>query len=605
MLDLFRKKGLSSIVYGVVIAATILVFVIQFRPNAGQKGAALKEACVATVSGWCIDPKDYRATYRILMPKEEGMPSQRKARAIGLSRLALDGLIERELLHNEAERIGLQVSEDEITDQIYNGRIKVSIPMEDLQAASKLQQRGGEVFANFKDEKTKQFDVKVYERAIRNIVGRSPTEFREEQGREILAAKMRDLVMAPVRVSEPEALELYETEKSSATVTSIPVKQSWVSRWGVVVGAADLDAWSKDATNAAEIDKLEKEREAEDLPKANHLRHILVKTPPDPTDDDLTKAAQVLAQARARIAAGATFAEVARSMSDDKGSALRGGELGDKTDGFVPSFRAAAEALKPGETTATAIQSPFGLHLIMKEDAANEAAVKAALPKDIARELYLKSKSLEKAKELAQKLLADVNGGKKPEEAIDAMIASLPKQPALPAPMPITREAKPVVDAGAADATAAAPKKDAKKAAPAKATGPADDPDRPTVVVSSPFNKGGDPIAGLSPEAERQVVDFAFSGKDGDWLKDPLRADDGFLVLSLKEHKTATPEDFEKEKSTYIERLLMAKKAEAISLHVKRLREASKGEIKIDETYLADQRKDGGAEPTDEDEEAP
>src|ERR1700729_702585 len=163
MLDLFRKRGLSSIIYGGVIVGTILVFVIQFRPNLGQKTASLKEACVATIRGWCIDPKDYRSSYRLLMPRDqEGTPSPAKARQMGLSKLTLDGLVERELLLGEAEQIGLKVSEDEITDQLIDGFIRVSVPMADPQAASKIRVRNGEVYAGFKDSKTKQFDMKVY-----------------------------------------------------------------------------------------------------------------------------------------------------------------------------------------------------------------------------------------------------------------------------------------------------------------------------------------------------------------------------------------------------------------------------------------------------------
>ncbi len=601
MLDLFRKRGLSSVIYGAIIVATMLVFVIGFRPNAGQKTASIKEACVATVRGWCVDPKDFRSSYRLLMPRDnEGTPSPAKARAMGLSKITLDGLVERELLYGEAEQMGLKVSDDEITDQIYGGWVHVSVPAADPQTASKLRVRD-QIYLGFKDPKTKQFDMKVYERTIRNVVGRSPTEFREEQSREILAGKMRDLIAAAVRVSDTEAQGLYIEEKSSATVASIDVKQSWVRRWAVTAGAADVDAWSKDATNAAEIDKLEKEREPLDLPKANHIRHILVKTPPNPSEDDLQKAAVKLADARARIQAGATFAEVARETSDDKGSALQGGDVGEKTDGFVPTFRDAANALKPGETTKTAIQSPFGLHLIMKDDPGTEAAVKAALPKDLARELYLKSKSLERAKDFAVKLLADVSGGKPADDAIAALVASLPKAPAAAAPMAMTRMPKGAPDGGAALESPKTP--DAAK----PATGPSDDPDRPTFVTTSPFNQGGDPIAGLSPDAQHQMITFAFSAKDGEWMKEPIRADDGFLLVTLTDHKTATPEEFEKEKSTFVQTLLAAKKAEALSLHVKRLRELAKDQIKIDESYIADLKADAGAGGTgeDEDEEGP
>ena len=63
---------------------------------------------------------------------------------------------------------------------------------------------------DFRDPKTKPFDMKVYERAVRNLSNRSTTEFREEQARELLAAKMRDAVREPVRISEDEAWDEYE-----------------------------------------------------------------------------------------------------------------------------------------------------------------------------------------------------------------------------------------------------------------------------------------------------------------------------------------------------------------------------------------------------------
>jgi parvulin-like peptidyl-prolyl isomerase len=457
--------------------------------------------------------------------------------------------------------------------------------------------------------------MKVYERTIRNLVGRSPTEFREEQGREILAAKMRDLVLAPVRVSDAEAEDLYVAEKSSATVGSIAVKQSWVKRWAVQATPAEIDAYAKDATVAKEIENILKDRDPLDIPKQNHVRHILAKTPPSPSEDDLRKAAQKLADARARIAAGATFAEVARETSDDKASGFQGGDMGDRT--MSPAFQDAVNALKPGEITKAAVQTPFGLELIMKDDPSKETDVRAALMKDFARELYLKSKSLEKAKDLASKLLADVQGGKKPEAAIAALIASLPKQAAEPKPLPIVRlPADADADAGASTAESADPTKSPTKSPtknPTKSsptddvTGPGADPDRPQLITSSPFNKGGDPIGGLSPEAHNQLVTFAFAGKDGAWMKEPLRSDDGFLLVTLTDQKTATHDEFEKEKETFEQTLLLGKRAEAMSLHVKRLRDQAKDQVKIDESYIADLKGDAGAGGTgeDEDEEAP
>src|SRR5580704_13018031 len=210
MLSLFRSRGLTSVVYGVIIVAMILVFVIQFNPSAGKKTATLGEQCAARVRGWCINPKDHMAAFRILIPRnQQGELQTKKAKQMGLLKVALDGLIERELLVNEAERIGIAVNEDEVTDEIFNGFIHVSVPSDNPGLAMSLNIADGRVYAGFRDQKSKRFDLKVYERSIKALVGRSPTEFREEQARELIAAKMRDLVRTPVRVSESEALESY------------------------------------------------------------------------------------------------------------------------------------------------------------------------------------------------------------------------------------------------------------------------------------------------------------------------------------------------------------------------------------------------------------
>ena len=612
MLDLFRKRGLSSIVYGAVIIATVLVFVIQFRPNAGQKQASLKEACVARVRGSCIDPKDHRSAYRILMPRDsQGNLQTARAKSMGLSKIALDGLIERDLLVDEADRIGLKVDEKEVTDEIFSGFIRVSVPSDNPQLAYSLHVGDGRLYFGFRDPKTHQFDMKIYERAIRNSVGRSPQEFREEQERELLASKMRDLVRAPVRVSEPEALEMYVGQKSEATIKYVPIKQSYVARYAVKANASDIDAWMKDEANAKLVEDTAKLHKEDATPKANHIRHILIKVPAGAPESEMQAAAVKLGGAKARLDAGESFAAVARELSDDKGSAMRGGDVGDKTDGFVAPFKNAADALKPGEMTKTAIQTQFGLHLIMKDDPSKAADVEAKGKHDAARELYVKTKALETTRDLANKMVADMKAGKTADDAVNALIASLPRGAIAPAPMAITKEeAKADADAGVAlvakDDAGAAKKPVAE--APKPIT-PDTDPDRPQVLTSSAFNKGGDPIAGLPPAVQGQILGFAFAGKDGDVYKEPVRGEDGFDVVQLKEHKTASKDDFEKEKEVYLEGMLAAKQAEALALYVKRLREAAKSEIKIDETYLIDGKTsgDGGAPPANpfEEEEEP
>ena len=566
MLDLFRKRGLTSVVYGVIIVATIFVFVINFRPNANQKSASLRQACVATVKGFCIDPKTHRAAYSMLMPRDQaGNRLTERAKSMGLNKIALDGLIERELLVSEADRLGLTVSEDEENNAVIGGFIYVSVPMENARMPMQLRVPDGTIYAGFKDQKTKQFDMKVYERAVKVYTDRSPTEFKEWQSREILAAKMRDLVRAPIRVADAEAFNLYVTEKTSATVTYIPVRFDWAENYMVNATPAAVAEWMKDKSNA-------------DQAKDSNIRHILIKTDADAGADSKEAARKKAEDLIAKIKGGADFEKLAKEFSADPGSAVNGGSLQtSKTDGFVKPFKDGADALKSGEMTSTPIESQFGFHIIKKDDASITA--------------YKKAKGLEAAKDLANQIRAAIKGGQSPEDAVKAAIAPFIK--------PVKVADKPANKDG--DAGAPAPTETPKTADT--------DPSKPEVDTSSAFNRGGEAIPSLSPDANGEIGKLAFGdSKEGAMLAEPLRTQDGFYVVILKTMKAATREEFDKEHETYVQGLLAAKQAEALSLYVRRLRETAKPDIKIDDTFLTDatSKGDGGAPaPIEEEDEGP
>jgi len=93
----------------------------------------------------------------------------------------------------------------------------------------------------------------------------------------------------------------------------------------------------------------------------NNVRHILIRTNEVVSDDD---ARTRLEQLRVRIVGGDDFATLARSHSDDTGSALKGGSLGWIGPGdTVPEFEEAMNALAPNEVS-TPFKSTFGWHIV-------------------------------------------------------------------------------------------------------------------------------------------------------------------------------------------------------------------------------------------------
>ncbi|GAB2791247.1 peptidylprolyl isomerase [Halomonas shantousis] len=90
-------------------------------------------------------------------------------------------------------------------------------------------------------------------------------------------------------------------------------------------------------------------------------RHILIETTPNRDEDQALALAEELRQ---RIQSGEDFAALAQQYSDDKGSALNGGELGWVRPGqTVPAFEEAMNELDVGEVSQP-VHSRFGYHLI-------------------------------------------------------------------------------------------------------------------------------------------------------------------------------------------------------------------------------------------------
>jgi len=557
MLDLFRQKGLTSVVYGAVIVATVLVFILGFNPSAGKKLGPLDDACVARIRGNCIEPKAHRAAYRLVFAR--GTPGMKQETA---SRFVLEGLIERELLIGEAERLGLTVGEDEITNSIFHGDLYVSLPADNPAVGRQMGFDDGHTVIDYlipngyKNKDTQEFDLKVYERTVKQLVNRSPSEFRDWQARELLAAKMRDLVKAPVRVADDEAFDRYVEERSTATVSYIVVRKGWIEKYAISSDGKEVDDWSK--ANASKI--------------VVPVRHILVKgdkEKPEELEEARKKAEGILE----RIKKGEDFAALAKEFSDDPGSKDKGGQYpGEMVENFVPEFKTAVEALKPGELDQKLVQTSFGFHIIKRDPATREDIVKA----------FKSTKSEDLAKAMAKDIADEMKAGKTSDDAIAAAIAKYGKY-------------TPKVEKPAADGDAGA--------APSPEAFTADkDPVRPQLLTSSAFNRGGDPIPAISGEATESIVKFAFEGKPNDVAAEPVHTDDGYIVVQVKDRNPATREEFDKERDTYVLQLLGAKQNEALAYYVRRLRESSKQEIKIDENNLFGHKSDAGTQRDDEDE---
>lgn len=100
---------------------------------------------------------------------------------------------------------------------------------------------------------------------------------------------------------------------------------------------------------------------ASNIVRQTHVRHILIRTDELTSDED---ARRRLEQLRERILQGDDFDTLARSSSDDKASAIKGGDLGWSSPGnLVPAFEEQMNSLAVNEVSRP-FKTEFGWHII-------------------------------------------------------------------------------------------------------------------------------------------------------------------------------------------------------------------------------------------------
>jgi peptidyl-prolyl cis-trans isomerase D len=355
-----------------VIVAFIFGFVfIDMGLGGGDVGGSTADApYAARVNGETITYNEY---YRSLKNVESMYQQQfgqqytpEMAQALNLPQQVIDMLVDQRLLTQEARRLNLDASAEEVRRKL------LSIP----------------TFT----ENGKFVGMELYTRYITGPLGYTSTaEFETDLGREIALQKMESALENSVVVS-PKAVEAeYRRANESAKVRYVllpsPAPES------VTVTPAEAEAYYRqhqvDYTHGeqrkvryiladfakirAEVKPTEAElRKLYDTTKDNykrpasaHVLHILVKSDPTATPE-----ADAAARAKAeglvkQLRGGADFATLARANSEDPSSSGNGGDMGWVDMGrTVESFERAIFTL-PVNTISDPIRSPeYGYHIV-------------------------------------------------------------------------------------------------------------------------------------------------------------------------------------------------------------------------------------------------
>jgi peptidyl-prolyl cis-trans isomerase D len=328
MMQAFRN---SAKVAGAVFAILMLVFVLTSVDWSGLTTTSQ----VGKINGRSVDARTYQGfVQQTIDNRQREMPAsltleERKQ----IEDQVWEQLIENQMLESEYERRGITVTAEEIVQAMRNS------PPAEFRSIPEFQTDS-------------QFDMAKYQRWLTSSVGAQYLPALESQYRDQLRrSKLLRVVAADIYLSDAALWEQYrdENEKVKVALTAI-IPRNIIPDSAVKLTDEEVTAYYR-----SHQDEFKR-------PQTAYLSFVALPRIADASD---TAAARARADsARAAIAGGESFADVARRESDDSASAANGGDLGEWTKGSMdPAFDSAAFAL-PLKTVSAPVLSQFGFHVI-------------------------------------------------------------------------------------------------------------------------------------------------------------------------------------------------------------------------------------------------
>jgi peptidyl-prolyl cis-trans isomerase D len=389
MLDKLRANKGGIITY-VFLFAIIIVFVVSFGPGSFDKGCSgnRSEGWAAKVDGQVIPMGEYERAYSSMFrnfQQQAGSSFTREmAEQFGLSSAALNQLVDRALVLQEARRQGLVISDEELARTIF------SLPA--------FQTDG-------------RFDKEGYQRTVASAYG-STGRFEQVLREDLLYQRVLAGIRQTVKVSESEVREAWASDHDRTSLTF--VRFPLVGAEAEVKKPTAAEVASFVAKEGPRLEQAYRDGAARfDQPAKVRVRHILAKVKPG-ADAAADEAARKKLEALAvRLGKGEDFAKLAAEASDDVATRSRGGDLGIVSEGLVEKpFFAAAAALAQGQVSAP-VKTSAGWHLIRADEILPARKVTLEEARAIlAPELILKDRAAALARERAAAALAAVKAGK-------------------------------------------------------------------------------------------------------------------------------------------------------------------------------------------------
>jgi peptidyl-prolyl cis-trans isomerase D len=376
-----KDNRVVKIIFIVIIAVAVVTMVITLVPGIFADSDTSTDT-YATVHSGGLMGRFFGTTTTITTPEvqqvAERILQQKKYPDMVLPYLmpqAAQALIQREVLLQEANRLGLQVGDADLRRAMQTGPFAQAL-------FPNGQFIGEDGYANF----------------VQNYFRTSIQDFESQLKKELEINRLQAMVTGGITVSNQDVRDAYRQQGTKikfdyAVINSEDLRKQInptdaelqaffkqnAARYKdaipetrklayIALNQTDVPSGAPAVTSQQAEQYYQGHQKDYQVPDEVKVRHILIKVPAGADAKTDAAAKQKAEDLLKQIKGGADFAALAKANSDDPGSKEQGGELGMIQRGVtVPAFEKAAFDLQPGKTSDV-IKTQFGYHILQVEE---------------------------------------------------------------------------------------------------------------------------------------------------------------------------------------------------------------------------------------------
>jgi peptidyl-prolyl cis-trans isomerase D len=302
MLDFLRRSS-TSIFAWLILGLLAAAFGLSF--GLPSDSLTFGPSPIVKVSGEKIGDEEYRFQFNLIRRVVRVPKDPRFQQLMGFKEEVLEAAVEREILAQAADDLGLAATTRDAEDLVANGHLIVM----------------GETFDWLGDM---AFDYQIFTNAHLRSLQVSENKYLELQRKEFLARTLRDLLASSVTVSDGELRTLYEARGNRLSLEYARYEsREYAQR--VDPSAEEIRAWIEDHGDALRLEYEAQGSRFSKLPE--QVRLWVIEVPKGADEDSAAAARSTIEDAAAGLKRGEDFRTLARRTSKHD-TAPTGGDFG-------------------------------------------------------------------------------------------------------------------------------------------------------------------------------------------------------------------------------------------------------------------------------------